>query len=39
VTLKRWDVAADNRARLSEDCSAWWADYYARQTNSISIPK
>jgi hypothetical protein len=39
VTLKRWDVVADSRDRLSDDCSAWWADYYARQTNSTSISK
>ncbi|WFS01575.1 hypothetical protein [Rhizobium tumorigenes] len=31
VTLKRWDVVADNRDRKSDDCSAWWSDYRSRQ--------
>ncbi|MBO0141523.1 hypothetical protein JZX87_10145 [Agrobacterium sp. Ap1] len=30
VTLKRWEVVADNRDRQSEDCSAWWADLSKR---------
>jgi hypothetical protein len=29
VTLKRWDVLAENRDRKSNDCAAWWADYRA----------
>ena len=24
VTLKRWDVVAENRDRKSDDCAAWW---------------
>lgn len=27
VTLKRWEVVADNRDRQSDDCAAWWAAY------------
>ena len=26
VTLKRWEIVADNRDRLAEDCKAWGAD-------------
>jgi hypothetical protein len=26
VTLKRWEITADNRDRQAEDCKAWGAD-------------
>ncbi len=26
VTLKRWEITADNRDRLADDCGAWGAD-------------
>ncbi len=29
VTLKRWEVVADNRDRQADDCKAWGADLKA----------
>ncbi|QXZ79680.1 hypothetical protein [Rhizobium sp. L51/94] len=36
VTLKRWDVVADNRDRQADDCSAWWDDFYARKAAAVT---
>lgn len=30
ITLKRWDVVADNRDRQAADCGAWGADMKKR---------
>jgi hypothetical protein len=29
VTLKRWEIVADNRDRKSDDCAAWGVDMKA----------
>ncbi|WP_105430237.1 hypothetical protein [Neorhizobium sp. T6_25] len=36
ITLKRWDVVADNRDRQSADCAQWGEDMKSRIVSSPS---
>jgi hypothetical protein len=35
VSIRRWEVLAENRDEKSLDCAAWWADYRARMAEKM----